>query len=67
MFGLILSVLGLIVLLSWAWWRDRKGNFDPTHNRADVIVNTSALVAILIGASVTLTKIVIEIADILYL
>lgn len=59
-FGFILSVLGLIVLLVWSWWRDRKGGFDPTHGRMDVIVTTSGLVTILLGAAVTLTKVVIE-------
>ena len=59
-FGFILAVLGLTVLLAWSWWRERRGCFDPTHSRTDLIVTTSGMVTIFLGAAVTLTKVVIE-------
>jgi len=65
-FGFVLSVLGLIVLLVRSWWRERNGNSVPAHSHEDVIVTTAGLLAILIGAAVTITKVVIEIAGLLY-
>lgn len=63
--GFILSILGLTLLLVWSWYREHKVGFDPSHSRTDVIVTTSAIVVVMIGASVTLTKVVIEIGKFL--